>query len=111
MTTERDAPTAEGWSSLWMGAPPVGGGLGLGRLRVSRKLREQVSWWPWYLHPQWEQIGDDKVGRREGGTKGGRVPRTWWPGARVKGQGKGSYTKAALGEGREGGGAWGPHVF
>ena len=52
-----------------VGAPLAGGGLGLGRLRVSRKHREQVSWWPWYLHPQREQTGDDQDGGREGGTE------------------------------------------
>lgn len=41
---------------------------------MAGRQREQVNWWPWYLHPQ---IGVDKAGGRQEGEgephKGGQV--------------------------------------
>lgn len=56
---------------------PAGRGQGLGRWRVSGRQREQVNWWPWYLHPQ---IGVDKPGGRPGRRREAsqRRPGWWW---------------------------------
>lgn len=101
MTTEPGAPIAVMESPL-VGGAPGRWGSGPGEAENVRRHGEQISWWPWCLHSQQEQTGDDKDGGRERGTE---EVESLGPGAGVRGQEKGSFTKEPWGRGRSGRGS------
>lgn len=95
MTTEPGAPIAVMESPL-VGGAPGRWGSGPGEAENVRRHGEQISWWPWCLHSQQEQTGDDKDGGRERETE---EVESLGPGAGVRGQEKGSFTKEPWGRG------------